>query len=83
MHIFYINILILMSPTCSEPEGTSSGRRLYMQLWYVSSIEHPSTNKTAYTDKCKTYHNCIYNHLPEDEPSVSEYVEDTKIKILI
>jgi len=26
------------------------------------------------------YHNCIYNRLPEDEPSVSKYVEDIKIK---
>ena len=22
------------------------------------------------------YHNCIYNRLPEDEPSVSKHVED-------
>ena len=47
-----------MSSTCSEPEGTSSGRRLYMQL-YVSSFEHSSTNKTAYTDECKTCHTII------------------------
>jgi hypothetical protein len=26
------------------------------------------------------YHNCIYSRLPEDEPSVSKYVEDIKIK---
>jgi hypothetical protein len=48
-----------MSSTCSEPERTSSGRRLYMQLWYVSSVEHSSTNKIAYTDECKTYHTVI------------------------
>jgi superfamily I DNA/RNA helicase len=36
-----------------------------------------STYKTAYTDAHKTY-NCIYNHLPEDEPSGSEHVEDIK-----
>ena len=32
------------------------------------------------------YHNCIYNRLPEDEPSGSKHVEDIKklkIKILI
>jgi len=32
------------------------------------------------------YHNCIYTPLPEDEPSDSKHVEDTKklkIKILI
>jgi len=26
------------------------------------------------------YHNCIYNRLPEDEPSGSKQVEDIKIK---
>ena len=25
---------ILMSPTCFEVEGSSSGRRLFTQLWY-------------------------------------------------
>jgi len=29
------------------------------------------------TDTCKT-HNCIYNRLPEDEPSDSKHVEDIK-----
>ena len=24
-----------MSSACVEPEGSSAGRRLYMQLWYV------------------------------------------------
>jgi hypothetical protein len=27
--------LILMSSTCFEPKGSSSGRQLYMQLWYI------------------------------------------------
>jgi len=26
------------------------------------------------------YNNCIYNRLPEDEPSGSKHVEDIKIK---
>jgi len=26
------------------------------------------------------YPNCIYSHLPEDEPSGSEHVEDIKFK---
>jgi len=52
-----------MSSTCLKPEGSSSGRWLYMQLWYG-------------TYACK----CIYNHLPEDEPSGSKHVEDIKIK---
>ena len=29
------------------------------------------------TDACKT-HNCIYNRLPEDEPSGTKHVEDIK-----
>jgi len=34
---------------------------------------------TAYTAVCKTlYLTCIYNRLPEDEPSGSKQVEDTK-----
>jgi hypothetical protein len=35
---------------------------------------------TDYTDACKTYHNCQYNHLPEDEPSGSEHIEVKKKK---
>ena len=29
-----------MSSTCFEPEGSSSGRRLYMQLWYDTFCMH-------------------------------------------
>ena len=29
-----------MSSTCFEPEGSSSGRRLYVQLWYVTIYVH-------------------------------------------
>jgi hypothetical protein len=57
-----------MSSTVFETEGFSSGRCTY---W------------TVYTDARKItipYHNCIYNRLPEEEPSVSKHVEDTKIK---
>jgi hypothetical protein len=25
----------MMSPTCFEPEGSSSGRRSYIQVWYI------------------------------------------------
>ena len=57
-----------MSSTCFEPEGSSSGRLFYMQLWYgtfymhrykkSSSVPgtHSSTYQTAYTNACKTYH---------------------------
>ena len=65
MHIFYINILIffiLVSSTCFELEGSSSGRRLYIQAWYGTLYMHqykqyrlqPSTYKTAYVDACET-----------------------------
>ena len=58
-----------MSSTCFETEGSSSGRRLYVQLWYgivcftcidISGLVDrrmcSSTYKTAYTDACKTYY---------------------------
>jgi len=51
-----------MSSTCFKSEGSSSGRQLYLLLWY-GNIPH---------------NNCIYNHLPEDEPFGSKHVEDTK-----
>jgi len=38
--------------------------------------------QTAHTDAWKhtiPYHKCMYNHLPEDEPSGSKHVEDIKI----
>ena len=31
-----VQFLISMSSTCFEPEGSSSGRRLYIQVWYSS-----------------------------------------------
>jgi len=35
MHVFLNNILIFtMYSTCFEREGSSSGRRLYLQVWY-------------------------------------------------
>jgi len=29
-----------MSSTCFEPEGSSPGRRVYMQLWYSTFYMH-------------------------------------------
>jgi len=62
----------MMSSTCFEPEGSSKGRRLYIQLWYSVSYmlqykqykkcvldqyqTHSSTYKTAYTDACRTHY---------------------------
>ena len=39
MHLCWTNILIFTtSSTCFEPEGSSSGRRFYMRIWYTSSV---------------------------------------------
>ena len=73
MQLFLTNILIfnfLISPTCFEPEGSSSGRRL-------------GCNFSTYNI---LYHTCTYNRHPEDEPTGSKHVEGikkSKIKILI
>jgi len=100
MHLFQIILIFkfLLSFTCFEPEGSFSGRWLYIQVWYsVFNMHqykqswwkyrtHSSTNKTSYTDCNTLYHTCTYNRLPEDEPSGSKHVEDNrhlKIKILI
>ena len=59
-----------MSSTCLEPEGSSLGRLLYIQVWYsvfhmhqnkifcswknVVKTELQPTYKTSFTDSCKT-----------------------------
>ena len=84
----YFNFLILfMSPTCFEPEGSSSGRLFCVQL-YTTSIEHILQSAKLlilmHVKRTVPYHNCIYSRLPEDEPSGSKYVEDIKkLKIKI
>jgi len=45
----------MMPSTCFELEGSSSGRRLCIQVWY-SMLTHTSTYKTAYTAACTTYY---------------------------
>jgi len=44
-----------MSSKCFEPEGSSSGKRLYPQLWYGTLYMHvkdkPSGSKFAETSK--------------------------------
>jgi len=68
-----------MSSTCFEPEGSSSRRRLYEQLWYG----------TFYMQQCKqsSRYKSVFEHtlvptgrLPEDKSSVSKNVEHIKIK---
>ena len=62
-----------MPSTCFEPKGSSSGRQLYVQVWY-NLFQHVN----------KLYHTCKHNRLPEDEPSGSKHVENiVKIKILV
>jgi len=60
-----------MSSTCFEPEGSSSGRWLYIQVWY--SVVYMLI---------LIHHACIYNCLPADEPLDSKHVEDKKIKLI-
>jgi hypothetical protein len=60
-----------MPSTCFEPEGSSAGRRVYIEAWYIVFYKHQykqvcryksvyrtrsCTNKTAYSDVCITYH---------------------------
>jgi len=37
-----------MSSTCFEPEGSSSRRRLYIQLWYVTFYMHQYKQASRY-----------------------------------
>jgi len=43
-----------MSSTCFESDGSSSGRRSYIQLGYGTFYMH-QYKQPAYTDACKTY----------------------------
>ena len=56
----------------------------YGYFVYMQGCKHPSIYKTVYTLQCKSYHNCVYSRLPEDEPSGLKHVEDiVKIKVLV
>jgi len=46
-------------------------RKTVVYTFMVQCVLHASV---------KEVHTCIYNRLPEDEPSGSEHVEDIKIK---
>jgi hypothetical protein len=37
-----------MSSTCLEPQGSSSGRRLYIQLWHGTFYMHQYKQSSAY-----------------------------------
>jgi hypothetical protein len=47
-----------MFSTCFEPDGSSSGRRLNIRLWYGTFYKRQCKwyKQTAYADACKTYH---------------------------
>ena len=81
-----------MFSTCFESEGSSSGRMLCIQVWYIVFYMHrykqSSTCKTAYTDACKTHYTITVHTTAflNYESSGSKYVEDIKklkIKTLI
>jgi hypothetical protein len=60
----------MMSSTYFETKGSSSGRRLYIQVWHSMFQMH------QYKHANILCHTSIYNRLPEDKPSGSKYVED-------
>jgi len=74
-----------MFSTCFEPKGSSSGRRLYVEV--LTSV----LNTLSHLKDCsylwhvnKLYHTCTYNRLAKDKPSGSKHVQDiVKIKMLI
>jgi len=68
-----------MSSTCSEPEGSSSGRRLCIQYGMVYCFTCISTKLLILMHVKHTIPYFIHNRLPEDEPSGSKHVEDKKL----
>jgi len=68
MGLLYLYIFL----TCFEPLGFQNVR-LSNTLFYLLDFLYRYMQNVP-------YHNCIHNHLPEDEPSGSKYVEDIKIK---
>ena len=72
----YFFLIFTMSSTCFEPEGSSSGRRLYVQVWYnlftcwnynkrhlwdILRIKYLNVLKFQHVNKL--YHTCRYNSL--------------------
>jgi len=72
------------------PEGSPSGRQLYVQYGivriYMFSTEHTFLPtrllNPMHVRHTILYHTCLYNRLAEDEPSGSKHVEDIKNKKL-
>jgi len=62
-----------LSSTCFEPEGSSLGRQLYIQVWYsVYQYEHILMHVNH------TIPNLYIQLSSEDEPSGFKHVEDVK-----
>jgi hypothetical protein len=77
-----------MFSICFEPEVLSSGRRLYLQLWY-SVFTCNGINSLVGERVCslliplhvnKLYPTCKYSHLPKDKPSGLKHVDDNLCK---
>jgi len=78
-----------MSATCFELEGSSSGRRLYVQISYnfftCKGMSILVGGRLLVHLHVNNLHNsCTYNRLPEDELSSSKHVADiVKLQILV
>ena len=64
-----------MSCTCLKSEGSSSGRQLYIQVWYHVFYMHQYKHAGKTLCTILVY---ITVFLKTDEPSGSKYVEDIK-----
>ena len=70
----------MMCSTCFEPKGSSSGKLLYVQVWYnlftCNGISNRVGERVPTPVHVKhTIPYCTYNRLPEDEPLGSKHVE--------
>ena len=72
-----------MSSACFEPNGSSAGRRPYIQLWHgIVCCTCVSINSLTDTTVCSNvpYTNSRHNSLPDEEPSGPKQVQDMEIK---
>jgi len=68
-----------MSSTYFETVGSSSGRRLYIEVRYsVFYITQHSLIRTSLLTLMHVNTTCIQNHRPEDETSGSKHVANIK-----
>jgi hypothetical protein len=67
-----------MPSTCFEPEGSSSGTRLCVQVRYGAFYMHRYKQSSRQNSVLGTY-----SSVHEHEPSGSKHVDDIKMKIKI